>query len=97
LDTSILALLMVVVGGLGKTRGAVLGAILLVFASEYLRFLKEYRMLVYGLGLIACMMFLPGGLSQAVAALAEAARALHTWTERYRPGTVSLPRGKAGV
>jgi hypothetical protein len=75
----------------------VLGAILLVFASEYLRFLKEYRMLVYGLGLIACMMFLPGGLSQAVAALGEAARALRIWIERHLPGSAYCPRGKAGI
>jgi branched-chain amino acid transport system permease protein len=96
LDTSILVLLMVVVGGLGRTGGAVLGAILLVFASEYLRFLKEYRMLVYGLGLIACMMFLPGGLAQAVAALGEAGRAVRKRIERYRPGSVGYPR-KEGI
>jgi branched-chain amino acid transport system permease protein len=94
LDTSILVLLMVVVGGLGRTGGAVLGAILLVFASEYLRFLKEYRMLVYGLGLVACMMYLPGGLAQAVASLTDAVR--NTMT-RYHLRAVSQPRGKVGI
>jgi branched-chain amino acid transport system permease protein len=97
LDTSILVLLMIVVGGLGRTGGAVLGAILLIFGSEYLRFLKEYRMLVYGLGLIACMMFLPGGLSQAVSSLGEAGRAARCWIERNRPGAAVYPRGKAGI
>jgi branched-chain amino acid transport system permease protein len=97
LDTSILVLLMIVVGGLGRTGGAVLGAILLVFASEYLRFLKEYRMLVYGLGLIAFMMFLPGGLAQAVAALVEAGRSVRSWLEQHLPGAAAYPRGKAGI
>jgi branched-chain amino acid transport system permease protein len=97
LDTSILVLLMVVVGGLGRAGGAVLGAILLVFASEYLRFLKEYRMLIYGLGLIACMMFLPGGLAQAVAALGDAGRAVRSAIARYRPGSADYPKGKVGV
>ena len=60
---------MIVVGGLGRTSGAVLGAFLLVFVAEYLRFLKEYRMLAYGLSLIACMIFLPGGLAQLVSGL----------------------------
>jgi branched-chain amino acid transport system permease protein len=69
LDASILVLLMIVVGGLGRTSGAVLGAFLLVFVAEYLRFLKEYRMLAYGLSLIACMIFLPGGLAQLVSGL----------------------------
>lgn len=97
LDTSILVLLMIVVGGLGRTSGAVLGAILLVFASEYLRFLKEYRMLVYGLGLIACMLFLPGGISQAVATLADAGRAIRYSFERLRLGAAGYRGGKAGV
>ena len=55
---------MIVVGGLGRASGAVLGAVLLVFVAEYLRFLKEYRMIAYGASLIVCMMFFPGGLAQ---------------------------------
>ena len=97
LDTSILVLLMIVVGGLGRTSGAVLGAFLLVFASEYLRFLKEYRMLVYGLGLIACMLFLPGGIAQAVAALERTGRAIRERIEQFRLGATGYPRGKASV
>ncbi len=97
LDTSILVLLMIVVGGLGRASGAVLGAILLVFAGEYLRFLGEYRMLVYGLGLIACMLFLPGGLAQAVAALTDTGRSALRGIARFLPGAVEYPRGKEGI
>jgi branched-chain amino acid transport system permease protein len=90
LDTSILVLLMIVVGGLARVEGAVLGAFLLVFAAEYLRFLKEYRMLVYGIGLIVLMLFLPGGLAQALAACRAASRAL--WDTK-----ASRPKGKLGA
>lgn len=53
---------MIVIGGVGTIRGAVLGALLLVFLPEYLRFVGDYRMLIYGLIIIFTMVFIPSGL-----------------------------------
>ena len=53
---------MVVLGGLGSITGSVIGASILSAAPEFLRFMANYRMLVYG-GLLVCMMiFRPNGL-----------------------------------
>ena len=53
---------MVVLGGLGSITGSVIGATILSAAPEFLRFMANYRMLVYG-GLLVCMMiFRPNGL-----------------------------------
>ncbi len=57
LAESINILVMVVVGGFGSLQGAIAGAIILVFASEYLRAFKEYRMLIFG-GLVVVFMAL---------------------------------------
>ncbi len=57
LAESINILVMVVVGGLRSLQGAIAGAIILVFASEYLRAFKEYRMLIFG-GLLVVFMAL---------------------------------------
>jgi len=62
LTESINILMMVVVGGLQSLEGAVVGAIVLVFASEYLRAFKEYRMIIYGALLILFMIFGMEGL-----------------------------------
>ena len=48
LAESINILVMIVVGGLRRLEGAVAGALIIVFASEYLRAFKEYRMILFG-------------------------------------------------
>ena len=52
----------VVLGGLGSIPGTIIGAIVLTAAPEALRSLSNYRMMVYGLLLIAIMIFRPYGL-----------------------------------
>jgi len=53
---------MVVLGGLGSIPGAVIGAAILTSAPEFLRFMAQYRMLVYGALLVCLMVFRPNGL-----------------------------------
>jgi branched-chain amino acid transport system permease protein len=53
---------MVVLGGLGSVPGTVIGASVLASAPEFLRFMSQYRMLVYGALLVFLMVFRPNGL-----------------------------------
>jgi len=53
---------MVVLGGLGSIPGTVIGAAILTAAPEFLRFMAQYRMLVYGALLVCLMVFRPNGL-----------------------------------
>lgn len=62
LAASVSVLAMVVVGGLGTLWGPVLGAALLTLLPELMRFTVEYRMLLYGLMLVAMMRYLPRGV-----------------------------------
>jgi len=55
LAESINILVMVVVGGLRSLEGAIAGALIIVFASEYLRAFKEYRLIVFGALLVLLM------------------------------------------
>ena len=57
---------MVVIGGLGSMVGGIIGAFVVVTMPEYLRWLADYRLVVYGGLLILFMMFLPGGLMDLV-------------------------------
>jgi branched-chain amino acid transport system permease protein len=59
---SLLALTMVILGGLGNVAGAILGAIALVSLPEVFRGLAEYRMLIYGIALLLLIRFRPQGL-----------------------------------
>jgi len=59
---SINVLCLIIVGGLGSLPGVVLGAFVLVGLPELLREFSEYRLLLYGVLLIATMLVRPEGL-----------------------------------
>lgn len=55
-------LIFVVLGGMGSTTGSVLAAFVLTYLQEFLRFLQNYRLLIYPVVLIVVMIFRPQGL-----------------------------------
>jgi branched-chain amino acid transport system permease protein len=59
---SIDIVVMVILGGMGRTAGVILAAILLTLAPEFLRSVAEYRMIIYALLIIFLMIARPQGL-----------------------------------
>jgi branched-chain amino acid transport system permease protein len=59
---SVLILMAVILGGMGKIPGVVLGAFIVVLAPELLRDLGEYRLLLFAVGLLLVMLFRPSGI-----------------------------------
>lgn len=58
---SVTILSMVVLGGLASIPGVVIGAIVLGLAPEVLRFMADYRMLLYGALMVIMMIYKPDG------------------------------------
>lgn len=61
-STSILALTMAILGGMGNILGAIVGAVALTVLPELFRGLADYRYLLYGLVLVLLIRFRPQGL-----------------------------------
>jgi ABC-type branched-subunit amino acid transport system permease subunit len=61
-DRSLVMVSIVILGGMDNVYGIILGAILLMTLPEKLRFIQEYRFLIYGLLLIIMLIFKPKGL-----------------------------------
>ena len=59
---SVMILLAVVLGGMGKIPGVILGAFAIVVFPEVFRGIGEYRMLIFGLLLLVLMIYRPQGL-----------------------------------
>lgn len=59
---SIDIVVMVILGGMGRTAGVILAAILLTLLPEFLRPFAEYRMIIYSLLIIGLMIARPQGL-----------------------------------
>jgi len=59
---SIDIVVMVILGGMGRTVGVILAAIILTLLPEFLRQFSDYRMIIYSLLIIGLMMARPQGL-----------------------------------
>ena len=62
-NMSIMFLAMVVIGGMGSVRGALLGAAFYVAVPEAFRSFKDAPGLIFGLSLMLVMILIPGGLT----------------------------------
>ncbi len=71
---SVMLMAMVVIGGIGSTWGVVLAAIVLTLLPEAIRFVNDYRLLVFGGLLVLVIRLAPGGLAGLVSRLAWKAR-----------------------
>ncbi len=62
---------MVLIGGQESIVGSILGATLLTFLPEMLRFLQGYYIAVYGLAVVVIILFMPKGIYGSIASGAE--------------------------
>ena len=63
---SVMLMAMVVIGGIGSTSGVVVGAVGLTLLPEAIRFVNDYRLLVFGGLLVLVIRLAPGGLAALV-------------------------------
>ena len=60
---SVMLMAMVVIGGIGSTTGVVVAAIVLTLLPEAIRFVNDYRLLVFGGLLVLVIRLAPGGIA----------------------------------
>ena len=84
-DFSIFFLFVVVLGGPARLSGPLLGVAAFYVLPEMLGSLKEYRMIVYGVGLLVFSVLLPDGVAGAMAACDDRRR------ERRRAAAPAIP------
>jgi len=84
-QTTFSYLAMIVVGGLGSSLGAVLGALLYTLVPEWLRFLQEAYFVVFGAVVVLVITFFPTGLAGLLARLGGAFRRLPGARPRLTP------------
>jgi branched-chain amino acid transport system permease protein len=71
---SVMLMAMVVIGGIGSTAGVVMAAVGLTLLPEAIRFVNDYRLLVFGGLLVLVIRLAPGGLAAMVQNLVLRAR-----------------------
>lgn len=88
LSQTVLILAMLLIGGEGRLAGAVVGAVILTYLPEALRFASNYYMFVYGLLIVLITLFLPGGVVGYVSVL---------WKQTLGPRLFKLPPPDPGT
>src|SRR3984957_626966 len=73
---AILLMTMLIVGGMGSIAGCVIGAVALTILPEALRFLGQWYLVLYGLGVIAVIVLAPGGLASIASMIGMRARTM---------------------
>lgn len=81
IDFSVFFLLVVIVGGAGRLGGPLVGVLAFFLLPELLGVLAEWRVLVYGAGLLALIVYAPHGIAGAWSRL---------WNSRRRFPTAAL-------
>jgi ABC-type branched-subunit amino acid transport system ATPase component/ABC-type branched-subunit amino acid transport system permease subunit len=86
LQSSIVFLLVVLFGGLGRVTGPVVGAVVLIVLPEALHRFSDFRLILYGALLLGSIYFLPEGVVGALAPrLRRPGRETPAPPERWRP------------
>jgi branched-chain amino acid transport system permease protein len=93
---SIVILSMLIFGGLGTIRGALVGAVVLGALPEVFRFASNYRLLVFGLILVLMLRFQPQGLLGEGSFLARVGRRVLHSGRRARPIGMAAADGSVG-
>jgi branched-chain amino acid transport system ATP-binding protein len=71
MQTSVLFLLIVLFGGLGRVTGPLVGSVVLIVLPELLHRFSDYRLVMYGVLLLGSIYFLPQGVVGAIASRAQ--------------------------
>lgn len=96
-DLSIFLLLVVVLGGMGRLWGPLLGTAVFFVVPELLASLQNWRLMVYGVALLLLMLFAPGGLAVGLANLRQRLFPTPPLTEADIDTRVSSPPAVKGA
>ncbi len=60
--STLFVMTMTMVGGMGSLAGSVVGGLTLPILQEYLRVIKDWQLVVYGISIMIVVLFVPGGV-----------------------------------
>ncbi len=67
-------IIMAMLGGVNNTVGIFVGSVLVTMLPEWLRFMQQYLQLIYGIGVILLMVFMPMGLAGLASSVSKSIR-----------------------
>jgi len=75
------------VGGMGSLVGSLVGGLALPILQEYLRVIKNWQLVVYGIAIMGVVLFIPGGVMELMRRLKSSRTLRWVWSSRSEEET----------
>ncbi len=89
-NSSLFILTMTLVGGMGSLVGSIVGALALPILQEYLRVIKNWQLVGYGVAIMVVVLFVPGGTMELVRRFRSSRLAGRLWARNPASGKVRV-------
>jgi branched-chain amino acid transport system permease protein len=80
--TALFVLTMTMIGGMGSLAGSLVGGLALPLTQEYLRAIKNWQLVGFGLAIMLVVLFMPGGVMGLTRRLEEAGGIRWPWARK---------------
>lgn len=81
-SSTLFVMTMTMVGGMGNLAGSLVGGLALPVLQEYLRVIKDWQLVVYGLAIMGVVLFMPGGVIELTRRLEASRNIRWPWSNR---------------
>jgi branched-chain amino acid transport system permease protein len=79
-SSTLYVMTMTMVGGMGSLTGSIVGGLSLQILQEYLRVIKNWQLVVYGVAIMIVVIFMPGGVIELTARLRRSRKIHLPWS-----------------
>jgi branched-chain amino acid transport system permease protein len=79
-SSTLFVMTMTMVGGMGSLTGSLVGGLALPILQEYLRVIKNWQLVVYGIAIMVVVIFMPGGVIELTARLRRSRKIRLPWS-----------------
>ena len=81
-NSTLFIMTITMVGGMGSLSGSIVGGLALPILQEYLRAIKDWQLVVYGLAIMVVVLFIPGGVVELTRRMQTSGTLRWPWTPR---------------
>jgi branched-chain amino acid transport system permease protein len=89
-NSTLFVMAMTMVGGMGNLVGSIVGGLALPILQEYLRVIKDWQLVVYGIAIMSVVLFMPGGVIELTRRLEASRKIRWPWSSKLTEEATQL-------
>jgi branched-chain amino acid transport system permease protein len=81
-SSTLFVMTMTMVGGMGSLAGSIVGGLALPILQEYLRVIRNWQLVAYGIAIMVVVLFVPGGVMELMRRLRKSRTVRRVWSDK---------------